>query len=103
MNKRKQKQIRQIMAAKRAEKCGQIEVEKLKADIWALSIYLQQTNRSLKIQKESRESINRYFVRAIKQLEDDVKSERISHVLLGLVSGMIGGIIGMFMWVLCII
>lgn len=103
MNKRKQKQIRQILAAKRAEKCGQIEVEKLKADVWALSIHLQQTNRSLKIQKESRESINRYFVRAIKQLEDDVKRERISHVLLGLVSGMIGGIIGMFIWVLCII
>lgn len=102
MNKRKQKQIRQIMAAKRAEKCGQIEVEKLKADIWALSIHLQQTNRSLKIQKESRESINRYFVRAIKQLEDDVKRERISHVLLGLVSGMIGGFIGMFMFILCI-
>lgn len=103
MNKRKQKQIRQIMAAKRAEKCGQFEVEKLKADVWALLIHLQQTNRSLKIQKESRESINRYFVRTIKQLEDDVKRERISHVLLGLVSGMIGGIIGMFMWVLCIL
>ena len=26
MNKRKQKQIRQIMAAKRAEKCGQIDL-----------------------------------------------------------------------------
>ena len=49
MNKRKQKQIRQIMAAKRAEKCGQIEVEKLKADVWTLSIHLQQTNRSLKL------------------------------------------------------
>lgn len=33
MNKRKQKQIRQILAAKRAEKCGQFEVEKLKADV----------------------------------------------------------------------
>lgn len=103
MNKRKQKQIRQIMAAKRAEKCGQIEVEKLKADVWALSIHLQQTNRSLKIQNESKESINRYFVRAIKQLEDDIKRERISHVLLGLASGAVGGIIGMFMWVLCIL
>ena len=103
MNKRKQKQISRILAAKRAEKCGQIEVKKLKADVWALSIHLQQTNRSLKIQKESRESINRYFVRAIKQLEDDVKRERISHVLLGLVSGMIGGIIGMFMFVLCVL
>jgi len=103
MNKRKQKQIRQIMAAKRAEKCGQFEVEKLKADVWALLIHLQQTNRSLKIQKESRESINRYFVRAIKQLEDDIKRERISHVLLGLASGMIGGIIGMFMFILCVL
>ena len=103
MKKRKQKQISRILAAKRAEKCGQIEVEKLKADVWALSIHLQQTNRSLKIQKESRESINRYFVRAIKQLEDDIKRERISHVLLGLASGAVGGIIGMFMWVLCIL
>ena len=103
MNKRKQKQIRQIMAAKRAKKCGQFEVEKLKADVWALSINLQQTNRSLKIQNESSESINRYFVRAIKQLEDDITRERISHVLLGLAGGMVGGIIGMFMWVLCIL
>lgn len=103
MNKRKQKQINRILAAKRAEKCGQIEVEKLKADVWALSIHLQQTNRSLKIQNESRESINRYFVSAIKQLEDDIKRERISHVLLGLASGMIGGIIGMFMFILCIL
>lgn len=103
MNKRKQKQINRILAAKRAEKCGQIEVEKLKDDVWALSIHLQQTNRSLKIQNESKESINRYFVRAIKQLEDDITRERISHVLLGLASGMIGGIIGMFMWVLCIL
>ncbi len=103
MNKRKRKQISRILAAKRAEKCGQIEVEKLKADVWALSIHLQQTNRSLKIQNESKESINRYFVRAIKQLEDDITRERISHVLLGLASGMIGGIIGMFMWVLCIL
>ncbi|OBY51117.1 hypothetical protein BBB48_06860 [Haemophilus parainfluenzae] len=103
MNKRKQKQLRRILAAKCAEKCGQFEVEKLKADVWALSIHLQQTNRSLKIQNESRESINRYFVSAIKQLEDDIKRERISHVLLGLASGMIGGIIGMFIWVLCIL
>lgn len=103
MNKRKQKQIRKIMAAKRAEKCGQFEVEKLKADVLALSIHLQQTNRSLKIQNESRESINRYFVRAIKQLEDNITRERISHVLLGLVSGMVGGIIGMFMFILCIL
>jgi len=103
MNKRKQKQIRRILAAKRAEKCGQFEVEKLKANVWTLLIHLQQTNRSLKIQKESRESINRYFVRAIKQLEDDIKRERISHVLLGLASGAVGGIIGMFMWVLCIL
>ena len=103
MNKRKQKQISRILAAKRAEKCGQIEVEKLKADVWALSIHLQQTNRSLKIKNESSESINRYFVRAIKQLEDDIKRERISLVLLGLASGAVGGIIGMFMWVLCIL
>lgn len=103
MNKRKQKQINRILAAKRAEKCGQIEVEKLKVDVWALSIHLQQTNRSLKIQNESKESINRYFVRAIKQLEDDITRERISHVLLGLASGMIGGIIGMFMFILCIL
>lgn len=103
MNKRKQKQISRILAAKRAEKYGQFEVEKLKADVWALSIYLQQTNRSLKIQNESRESINRYFVSAIKQLEDDIKRERISHVLLGLASGMIGGIIGMFMFILCVL
>ncbi len=102
MNKRKRKQIRQIMAAKRAEKCGQIEVEKLKADVWALSIHLQQTNRSLKIKNESSESINRYFVRAIKQFEDDITRERISHVLLGLASGMVGGFIGMFMFILCI-
>ncbi|MDU7946739.1 MAG: hypothetical protein E7J27_11480, partial [Haemophilus parainfluenzae] len=60
-------------------------------------------NRSLKIKNESSESINRYFVRAIKQLEDDIKRERISHVLLGLASGAVGGIIGMFMWVLCIL
>ena len=103
MNKRKQKQLRRIIVAKRAEKCGQFEVEKLKANVWTLLIHLQQTNRSLKIQKESSESINRYFVRAIKQLEDDIKRERISHVLLGLASGAVGGIIGMFMWVLCIL
>ena len=103
MNKRKQKQIRKIMAAKRAEKCGQIDLKNLQAQVWALSIHLQQTNRSLKIQNESRESINRYFVSAIKQLEGDIKRERISHVLLGLAGGMIGGIIGMFMWVLCIL
>lgn len=103
MNKRKQKQLRRILTAKRAEKCGQFEVEKLKADVWALSIHLQQTNRSLKIQSESRETLNLYFVRAIKRLEDDITRERLSHVLLGLVGGMIGGIIGMFMWVLCIL
>jgi hypothetical protein len=106
MNKRKQKQISRILAAKRAEKCGQIdfdsEIQYLKDYVEELYIVFGKVKHSLKIQCD----INNYFSKIINRLEDDVikhKKEKIDSLLLGLASGMIGGIIGMFMWVLCIL
>lgn len=99
MNKRKQKQIRQIMAAKRAEKCGQIN-----AELQETVGYLEGRVHLLRAQL-SINSINlkAYVLEQVINIKHQIVTERFGNVLLGLASGMIGGIIGMFMWVLCIL
>ena len=99
MNKRKQKQIRRIMAAKREEKCGQIN-----AELQETVGYLEGRVHLLRAQL-SINSINlkAYVLEQVINIKHQIVTERFGNVLLGLASGMIGGIIGMFMWVLCIL
>lgn len=99
MNKRKQKQIRQIMAAKRAEKCGQIN-----AELQETVGYLEGRVHLLRAQL-SINSINlkAYVLEQVINIKHQIVTERFGNVLLGLASGMIGGIIGMFMFVLCVL
>lgn len=99
MNKRKQKQINRILAAKRAEKCGQIN-----AELQETVGYLEGRVHPLRAQL----SINGINLKAsvseqVINIKHKIVTERFGNVLLGLASGMIGGIIGMFMWVLCIL
>ncbi|HHF5733165.1 hypothetical protein MZA99_03710 [Haemophilus influenzae] len=99
MNKRKQKQISRILAAKRAEKCGQINaelqetVEYLEGRVHLLRAKLSINGINLKA----------YVLEQVINIKHQIVTERFGNVLLGLASGMIGGIIGMFMWVLCIL
>lgn len=99
MNKRKQKQIRRILAAKREEKCGQIN-----AELQETVGYLEGRVHLLRAQL-SINSINlkAYVLEQVINIKHQIVTERFGNVLLGLASGMIGGIIGMFMWVLCIL
>ena len=103
MNKRKQKQISRILAAKRAEKCGQIDLKNLQAQVWDLAVQSQQTASWVKTQGETNLLICRYFSKEIAQLEKRITSARIGDTLLGLLGGMIGGLVGMFMWLLWVI
>ena len=99
MNKRKQKQIRRILAAKRTEKCGQINAE-LQETIEDLEKRVHLLRAKLSIQ---RINLKAYVLEQAINIKRQIVTERFGNVLLGLASGMIGGIIGMFMWVLCIL
>lgn len=103
MNKRKQKQIRRILAAKRAEKCGQIDLKNLQAQVWDLAVQSQQTASWVKTQGETIRQLNRFHLREIGRLEKHITSAHIGDTLLGLLGGMIGGLVGMFMWLLWVI
>ena len=100
MNKRKQKQIRQIMAAKCAEKCGQIELKNLQAQVWDLAVQSQQTVSFIKTQGETIRLLNRFFSKEINRLENRLTTDRIGAILLGLIGGVIGTAIAVFMWIL---
>lgn len=100
MNKRKQKQICQIMAAKRAEKCG-LELKNLQAQVWDLAVQSQQTASWVKTQGETIRLLNRFHLREIGRLEKRITSAPIGDTLL--LGGMIGGLVGMFMWLLWVI
>ena len=100
MNKRKQKQIRQIMAAKCAEKCG-LELKNLQAQVWDLAVQSQQTASWVKTQGETIRLLNRFHLREIGRLEKRITSAPIGDTLL--LGGMIGGLVGMFMWLLWVI
>ena len=93
MNKRKQKQIRQIMAAKRAEKCGQIDLKNLQAQVWDLAVQSQQTASWVKTQEESHRLIYRYFSKEIARLEKQNMPNHLELILLAIASGVIGSVI----------
>lgn len=99
MNKRKQKQISRILAAKRAEKCGQINAE-LQETVGYLEgrVHLLRAQLSIK-----GINLKAYVLEQVINIKHQIVTERFGNILLGLASGMIGGIIGMFMWVLCIL
>lgn len=107
MKKRKQKQINRILAAKRtennAQKCGQVELKNLQGQVWDLAVQSQQTVSLAKTQSETIKLLNRFFLKEIKRLENRLTTDLIGEGLIGLVSGMIGGVIGVFMWVLWIL
>ena len=102
MNKRKQKQLRRILAAKRAEKCGQINAE-LQETIEYLEERVYLLRAQLSIHGENAINLNAYVLEQAINIKRQIVTERFGNVLLGLAGGMIGGIIGMFMWVLCIL
>ena len=93
MNKRKQKQIRQIMAAKRAEKCGQIDLKNLQAQVWDLAVQSQQTASWVKTQGETNRLICRYFSKEIERLEKQNMPNHLELILLAIASGVIGSVI----------
>ena len=99
MNKRKQKQIRQIMAAKCAEKCG-LELKNLQAQVWDLAVQSQQTVSFTKTQGETIRLLNRFFSKEINRLENRLTTDRIGSILLGLIGGVIGAALAVFMWIL---
>ena len=99
MNKRKQKQISRILAAKRAEKCGQINAE-LQETVGYLEGRVHLLRPQLSINGIN---LKAYVLEQVINIKHQIVTERFGNVLLGLASGMIGGIIGMFMWVLCIL
>ena len=101
MNKRKQKQIRQIMAAKRAD-CGQINAE-LQETIEYLEERVHLLRAQLSIHGENAINLKAYVLEQVINIKRQIVIERCGEIFLGLASGMIGGIIGMFMWVLCIL
>ena len=93
MNKRKQKQIRQIMAAKRAEKCGQIDLKNLQAQVWDLAVQSQQTASWVKTQGETIRLICRYFSKEIERLEQRNMPGYFELILLAIAAGVIGSVI----------
>lgn len=99
MNKRKQKQIRRILAAKRAEKCGQINAE-LQETVGYLEGRVHLLRAQLSINGIN---LKAYVLEQVINIKHQIVTERFGNVLLGLASGMIGGIIGMFMFVLCVL
>ena len=102
MNKRKQKQLRRIMAEKRTEKCGQINAE-LQETIEYLEERVHLLRTQLSIHGENAINLKAYVLEQGINIKRQIVTERFGNVLLGLAGGMIGGIIGMFMWVLCIL
>ena len=99
MNKRKQKQISRILAAKRAEKCGQINVE-----LQETIEYLEECVHLLRAQLSIHGiNLKAYVLEQVINIKRQIITERFSDILLGLAGGIVGGIIGMFMWVLCIL
>ncbi|OOF79698.1 hypothetical protein [Rodentibacter caecimuris] len=107
MNKRKQKQLRRIIAAKSLEnnsqKGGQIELKNLQAKVWDLAVQSQQTVSLVKTQGETIKLLNRFFSKEINRLENRLTTDRIGATLPGLIGGMVGGVIAVFMWILWII
>ncbi|OOF58909.1 hypothetical protein [Rodentibacter myodis] len=107
MKKRKQKQMQRLLAAKQAEKCGQkcsqIELKNLQGQVWDLAIQSQQTVNQIKTHGETLRLCNRFFSKEIQRLEKRLTTDRIGDTLLNLLGGMIGGIVGVFMWILCIL
>lgn len=101
MNKRKQKQISRILAAKRAEKCGQINAE-LQETVGYLEGRVHLLRAQLSIHGENAINLKAYVLEQAINIKRQIVTERFGNVLLGLAGGMIGGVIGMFMWVLCI-
>lgn len=101
MNKRKQKQLRRILAAKRAEKCGQINAE-LQETVGYLEGRVHLLRAQLSIHGENAINLKAYVLEQAINIKRQIVTERFGNVLLGLAGGMIGGVIGMFMWVLCI-
>ncbi|CBY80375.1 hypothetical protein AO053_02250 [Haemophilus influenzae biotype aegyptius] len=101
MNKRKQKQLRRIMAAKRAEKCGQIDLKNLQAQVWDLAVQSQQTASWVKTQGETHRLLYRYFSKEIARLE---KRRTPELILLAMASGFLGGaVVGYVLWLLAIL
>ncbi|HHE9958745.1 hypothetical protein MY806_04735 [Haemophilus influenzae] len=103
MNKRKQKQIRRIMAAKRVKKCGQIDLKNLQAQVWDLAVQSQQTASWVKTQEESHRLIYRYFSKEIARLEQRNMPGYFELILLAIAAGFIGGVVGLFSWLLAIL
>ena len=56
----------------------------------------------LSIQGENAINLKAYVLEQAINIKRQIVIERFGNVLLGLAGGMIGGVIGMFMWVLCI-
>lgn len=94
MNKRKQKQIRRILAAKRAEKCGQIDLKNLQAQVWDLAVQSQQTASWVKTQGETNRLICRYFSKEIALLEQRNRPGYFELILLAIASWFFGGVVG---------
>ncbi|HHF0470884.1 TPA: hypothetical protein ACPHRP_001453 [Haemophilus influenzae] len=93
MNKRKQKQISRILAAKRVKKCGQIDLKNLQAQVWDLAVQSQQTASWVKTQEESHRLICRYFSKEIERLEQRNMPGYFELILLAIAAGVIGSVI----------
>lgn len=93
MNKRKQKQIIRILAAKRVKKCGQIDLKNLQAQVWDLAVQSQQTASWVKTQEESHRLIYQYFSKEIARLEKQNMPNHLELILLAIASGVIGSVI----------
>lgn len=93
MNKRKQKQIRRILVAKRVKKCGQIDLKNLQAQVWDLAVQSQQTASWVKTQGETNRLICRYFSKEIERLEQRNMPGYFELILLAIAAGVIGSVI----------
>ncbi|BBF12450.1 hypothetical protein Q7610_05005 [Haemophilus influenzae] len=93
MNKRKQKQISRILAAKRVKKCGQIDLKNLQAQVWDLAVQSQQTASWVKTQGETNRLICRYFSKEIERLEQRNMPGYFELILLAIAAGVIGSVI----------
>ncbi|MEX4360366.1 hypothetical protein MZB24_06960 [Haemophilus influenzae] len=94
MNKRKQKQISRILAAKRVKKCGQIDLKNLQAQVWDLAVQSQQTASWVKTQGETNRLICRYFSKEIARLEQRNTPGYFELILLAIASWFFGGVVG---------
>ncbi|HHF5377753.1 hypothetical protein MY805_06865 [Haemophilus influenzae] len=94
MNKRKQKQIRRILVAKRVKKCGQIDLKNLQAQVWDLAVQSQQTASWVKTQGETNRLICRYFSKEIARLEQRNMPSYFELILCAITAGFISGVVG---------